>query len=274
MSLAHAARKLRPVIKTHGGKAYLARRIIALFPRHTTYVEPFAGGLSVLLNKTPAPVEVAGDVDRDLILAHIAVRDHCGELLRRLREIPYTRESFQWARTAGASADPVEAAVRFLVRNRMSRGGMGRDFAWSTRLRGGQPGDVNGWETALDQYPAIATRLQIVRLFCADWKTLIDEYDSPDALFYCDPPYPHAARTATDVYVHEMIDEAHEQLLERLLRVRGAVILSGYHNPLYDRLLASWTAVEFDMPNHSGQGRQKNRRVEVVYLNPTAVRGR
>lgn len=49
--------KLRPLVKWHGGKSYLAREgIIPLF--HTdyrTYVEPFAGGLTVLLNRPPPP---------------------------------------------------------------------------------------------------------------------------------------------------------------------------------------------------------------------------
>ena len=62
-----AARKLRPAVKWHGGKTYLARRICALFPKHTYYLEPFAGGLSVLLNKPPARREVACDLNRDLI---------------------------------------------------------------------------------------------------------------------------------------------------------------------------------------------------------------
>ena len=35
-------------LKTHGGKRYLAERLVALMPPHTHYVEPFAGGLSVL----------------------------------------------------------------------------------------------------------------------------------------------------------------------------------------------------------------------------------
>jgi hypothetical protein len=40
-------------LKWHGGKYYLARRIIALMPRHLHYVEPFAGGLAMLLARDP-----------------------------------------------------------------------------------------------------------------------------------------------------------------------------------------------------------------------------
>ena len=36
---------LRPPVKWHGGKHYLARRICELFPAHHTYVEPFGGQL-------------------------------------------------------------------------------------------------------------------------------------------------------------------------------------------------------------------------------------
>jgi tetratricopeptide (TPR) repeat protein len=39
-------------LKTHGGKHYLASRIVALMPRHLHYVEPYAGGLSVLLARS------------------------------------------------------------------------------------------------------------------------------------------------------------------------------------------------------------------------------
>jgi site-specific DNA-adenine methylase len=45
--------KLTPPLKWHGGKHYLATKIMALMPPHLHYVEPYAGWLAVLLAKNP-----------------------------------------------------------------------------------------------------------------------------------------------------------------------------------------------------------------------------
>src|SRR5260370_12808946 len=45
--------RLSPPLKWHGGKHYLASRIVALMPPHLHYVEPFAGGLAVVLARDP-----------------------------------------------------------------------------------------------------------------------------------------------------------------------------------------------------------------------------
>jgi D12 class N6 adenine-specific DNA methyltransferase len=61
------ATALTPPLKWHGGKQYLAKRIVALMPPHTHYVEAYAGGLSVLLAKSPTGIsEVVNDIDGDL----------------------------------------------------------------------------------------------------------------------------------------------------------------------------------------------------------------
>jgi DNA adenine methylase len=65
----------------------------------------------------------------------------------------------------------------------------------------------------------------------------------------------------------------HERLLEVLRGCRSRVFLSGYQNPLYGEALAGWTRHEFDMPNHSGQGKVKQRRVECVWENPPGPTG-
>jgi DNA adenine methylase len=260
--------RLRSPLKWHGGKSYHAGRIGALFPAHRSYVEPYAGGLSILLNKPRAAVEVAGDLNADLMKFYVCLRDRPDDLIKRLRSIPYRHESFKSACAGDEGSDPIEAAARFLVRHRMSRGGLGKDFAWSNRLRGGQPGDVNAWMTILDVLPAIAARLQGVELYHGHALDLIERHDSPGTLFYLDPPYVHASRTSQNAYKHEMSDEAHGRLLDAIADAQGMVVLSGYRNPLYDHTLRSWERHEFERPNDSGQTKVKSRRVEVLWLSP------
>jgi DNA adenine methylase len=265
-----APRKLRSPLKTHGGKSYLARRIIALFPSHDIYVEPFAGGLNVLINKLRVPTEIANDLNGDIAKFWRVVRDHGDELSCWLKDLSYNDDVFQHAKEMMESptwADDVYRAVNFMVRNRFSRGGLGEDFAWSKRLRGGLPGDENSWHTIKTELPRVVERLTNVELRCQDALEVIEEFDGPDTLIYADPPYLHETRTCKDAYRFEMSRDDHVRLLVTILGCRGMVALSGYGNPLYDDALRGWRRVEFDLPNHSSQSKAKERRVEVLWVN-------
>jgi hypothetical protein len=104
---------------------------------------------------------------------------------------------------------------------------------------------VNGW-----LLPKIAARLRGVEIYHADAMDLIERFDGPETLFYIDPPYVHAARTARDAYKHVISVAAHKRLLDAILNVRGMVALSGYRNPLYDSALRSRERHEFEMTNN------------------------
>lgn len=274
--------KMRPPVKWHGGKTYLARRIIALFPEHDTYVEPFIGGGSILLNKPPVGREVAGDlnagliqfwsdlqIDKKEVIPYPWNPDCFGFLIDMLERLHYREATFLSAKEGYyAGARPTFGpSVDFLVRNRFSRGGLGKDFAWSDRLRGGQPGDVNAWKTILEELPAIAERIRRVEFNCCDAVQLIRSNDGPATLHYCDPPYLHETRTHTTAYEHEMTRGDHERLLSALLSCRGKVFLSGYRNALYDEALKKWVRHDFEIANHSGQGKTKQRRIECLWTN-------
>ena len=257
-----ATRKLRGPMKTHGGKHYLVRRIIALFPPHVRFVEPYAGGLSVLLNKTPASYEIAGDVNPDLIGFWRVLRNQGDELKDRLRVcLAHAQETFKfrrslWASGASHRADvsALDRAVNYVAWNRMSRGGLGTDFAWSERLRGGQPGDLNGWETFLDLLPAIRERVAEVEFRSAHAVDLMQKHDGPE-IYYVDPPYLPETRSHREAYPFEMTRDDHVILLDAILGLRGKRFLSGYPSDLYDRALKGWTRHTFDIANHSaGQG--------------------
>jgi DNA adenine methylase len=165
----------------------------------------------------------------------------------------------------------VTRAVGFVVRHQFSRGGLGRSFAWSVRPRGGNPGDANGWRTKLEKHlDLVAERLRGVRLVVADGREAILHVTSAKTLFYCDPPYLPETRSVRKAYRHEMTAEDHADLLAVLLSVRGQVVLSGYHSPLYDEALKDWELVEDERKNDAGQGKIKQTRVECLWINRRA----
>ncbi len=63
-----------------------------------------------------------------------------------------------------------------------------------------------------------------------------------------------------------MTDEQHEHLLSVITSAAGYVALSGCRCDMYDRALADWRRVEINRPNDSGQGKKKQRRIEVVLM--------
>jgi hypothetical protein len=146
-----ARRKVRSPLKTHGGKSYLARRFIALMPPSRAFAEHYAGGMSIGLNLEPPACHLANDLDPELMGFWRSLRAADGGTLDAIRGLAYSEATFRMA--LGRPGDP----QAFLARNRMSRGALGKDFAWSERLRGKTrpggpfPGDLNAWETIVEE---------------------------------------------------------------------------------------------------------------------------
>ncbi len=82
-----------------------------------------------------------------------------------------------------------------------------------------------------------------------------------DELVYVDAPYHPGTRRRERVYTHDYTEADHERLLELLLGLRCKVMLSGYANPLYDRVLCSWHRHDFQAKTHQGC------RTESLWLN-------
>ncbi len=264
-------RKLRPPFKCHGGKYYLAKWIIGHFPGDYdsfTYLEPFAGGVSVLLQKRRSEREVVSDLDLGVVRILTALRDRPEEFIDRLRALDYAEATFTEAlNRRDEDLDALDSAVVAFVLRRMSRGGLQRHFAWSERLRVGKPGDLNAWETALDLLPAISERLQGVAVYNAPAASIIEEHDGPDTLIYADPPYLPDSRRSVNAYRHEMTREDHVALAEFLRRCQGRVVLSGYPSDLYEELFRGWRRESLEVANHAAQGKQKRRMTETIWMN-------
>lgn len=256
-------------MKWHGGKFYLCHRIIQHFPPHHTYLEPFGGAASVLLNKPRSAVEVYNDLDQRITRLFRVLRDHGEELRRRLSLTPYSEIEFN---NAGQEVeDEIEQARRDFVMWRLSLGGRGDSFSFTLhRVRRGMADVVSGYLSMIDeQLPLIVERLRTVEILCRPALDVIQSWDSPTTLIYCDPPYLPSTRHegSRSIYGCEMSEKEHRQLASVLRKCKGKVVLSGYPSTLYDELYGNWRTVSFDMANHAAGGKSKARKEETLWMN-------
>lgn len=263
----------RPLFRYLGGKYKIAPWIISFFPEHKTYVEPFGGGASVLLRKTPSEFEVYNDVNESIVTVFRVLRDRkkANELWRRLRLTPFSRTEFYAAYVKNEEDDDIERARKILVRTQMAVGSVGatresRSGFRSTPTKNPVPPYVAYRKT----FDAFINRLEGVLVENMDSLRLISLYDGKDTLFYCDPPYVSGTWNTSDerhCYGEFSYDtRKHEELCLRLREISGMCLLSGYDNEVYNDLLPGWKKEHILTTNQRSESR-----TEVLWMNPAVV---
>lgn len=262
----------RPVLRYFGGKWMLAPWIIQHFPPHRIYVEPFGGAASVLMRKEPAYAEIYNDLDGEIVNVFQVLRDKdkSAELCRQLRLTPYSRDEFNGSYLV--TDDPIERARRTLIRAYMGFGSNGHNSDERTGFRAActrqHTTASDDWANYPAQIARFHERLKAVVVENRNAMEVLAQQDTPETLFFVDPPYVHATRSVTKGYRFEMNDQEHEELCDALKSVKGMVILCGYPNPIYDRL--GWETVKRHAYADGAANGQTNR-TEVLWLNPACV---
>ena len=253
----------RPILRWHGGKWKLAPWIIQNMPAHRTYVEPFGGAASVLLRKPRSYAEVYNDLDGDLVNLFRVARDRGEELVRALELTPFAKDEFLGAYEV--ATDPLERARKLVIRSYQGFGSNGANrktgFRADTKRTGTNP--ATDWRRFPQALVQIIERLQGVVIENRDALQVIATHDTPQTLFYLDPPYVKGTRDKGRDYRHEMTDEDHGRLAELLHTIQGAAVLSGYESPEYASLYAGWRKVS--RPTFADGARE---RLDVLWLSP------
>lgn len=259
-----AGQALKPPFEYYGGKATLAPQIAGMLPGHDHYVEPFAGGLSVLLAKSPSKSETVNDLDGDLVRFWRVLREQPYELERACALTPHSREEFTAAQNREGLTD-FEVARRVFVmltqgRAHSLRAGGASNWRW-VRGTGGPEARIAG---NLRRLAPVAGRLQGVSIENRDAIEVIRDYGTePSTCIYADPPYLGSTRGGG--YGVEMKDDnLHEELAEALHGCRASVVLSGYASPLYAELFDGWHEYELRAPNNQAGQKSQN---EVLWSN-------
>lgn len=261
-----------PLIRYHGGKFRLADWIIGQFPQHETYVEPFGGGASVLLSKTPSKTEIYNDLDSDVVNFFQVLR--CDKkrlkLIEQIELTPYSRIEFLNAYSH--TECEIEKARRLVIRSQMGFGSAGATKGRTGfRATGGRdkPYEAILWADYPLRLIQAAKRLKSVYIENDDALRIIQQYDSSETLFFIDPPYLCSTRdSGTKAYKHDLTDDQHAQLLELILSLKGKVILSGYQSDLYEQKLKGWR--KLTKPTQACGANGGVSREEVLWINPQA----
>ena len=280
-------------LKWHGGKAYLASKIIALMPPRCKnpnapeaddpgwlhYVEPYAGGLAVLLANDPEGIsEVVNDLNGALTnFWTILASDYFDQFRERVEGTPFSEEFWEGAsircqlEARLSSMDRVGHALNFFVWCRQSLAGRMKGFAPLTRnrTRRGMNEQASAWLNAVEGLPAVHDRLKRVVILNGDAMAVIKQQDGPRTLFYLDPPYLHETRTTTGEYEHEMTVQEHADLLVLLETIHGRFLLSGYRSDVYDEHARQfgWNRHDYAIDNKAAGGKTKRKMVECVWCN-------
>lgn len=261
----------RPLVRYFGGKWRLAPWIISQFPEHKSYVEPFGGAGSVFLRKPRAYHEVYNDLDGEIVNVFRVFQDPllASELRRLLRFTPFAREEFELAYEP--VADPVERARRTVIRAYMGFGSTGTHTLRRTGFRAkgirSNSASEHDWLSYLDACKHFTTRLQGVVIERRDAFDVITHQDTPETLFYLDPPYLPELRNRRwkGAYRHDLEEADHVRLAELLHQIRGMAIVSGYPSTLYNDIYGDWERTEREA--RADQGRA---RTEVLWISPKA----
>lgn len=237
----------------------MVHHLLPLLPPHTVYCEPYAGGASLFFaRERPAPTnthyyhEVLNDHDQRLITVYRVCQDATTRhaLLDRLTYTPYARAEYAKAlaiiRRGWDEADDVTRAWAMVVSLQQSFANK-LNAGWGVRVAGRN--GAASWANWRETLPLLMERLRDVHLECDDALAVIRRWDSPQTLFYGDPPYPGADQGHYQGFTKADL----KALVETLETCQGSVLLSGYAS---DLIPSTWEHVTFEVySSASGQGK-------------------
>jgi DNA adenine methylase len=266
-----------PAFAWMGGKNRIRDRIVPYTVGATLYVEPFAGALNVLLGRPAKGMEVVNDRDERIVNFYRVLQDDLlrDRLMRKLQYTPYSRSEFGRALETlrDPSASAVDRAWAFFVAQNQGISGAGCNAS-----------NENNWGVSRDRDSAarfrwhvrelegLAERLSGVILENRDAVQVMQTWDAPHAVFYCDPPYVPDTRKMDhrSRYQKEMALEDHHALIDALLHLKGQAILSGYrdarvHQPLE---AAGWQRLDMRVSLYAAVQDKAQKRTECLWLSP------
>ena len=255
---------MRSIIKYYGGKHYIAKYLLELIPPHNLYIEPFFGGGNMFFSKPPSKMEIINDLADNIYALYNVIADEnkYKELQHRIELTPYhAKLRDDYKKKLNEELTIEDRAFYYLYVNRTSFNGCG-GFSCTKLIRNNMIRSVSDYLSLIPHLEEVHNRLRNAVVENKDALDLIQKYDDNDVFFYLDPPYVHSTRKSTQKYMIEMSDKDHEKMVDLILKQKAKIMLSGYDNDIYNKLVENkWNKLELESPNTGSDS------IEYVWLN-------
>lgn len=194
----------KPFVKWAGGKRQLIPILSREFPqKYGTYYEPFLGGGAVLfhlLSQSPNQKCSVSDLNSDLVLAYVTIRDRVDELISSLKNYSKkyfeNKDSYYYKVREKEPKEQIEKTSRLIFLNRTCFNGLYRVNSkgkFNVPLgRYSNPNIVNE-----ENLRAASNILQSkkISIKCRDFSSILDDAKKDDFVYF-DPPYQPVSQTA------------------------------------------------------------------------------
>lgn len=230
----------RPFYGRLGGKSKSAKKLIAMFPAATTYVEPFMGAGNIVLRipKGKYAMEHINDLDPRMyqLMSDVRLIDTAD-----IDKMDFTPRKGKWLWLHTNSLFMEAGVHRFhgnIYTIWYSFMGMGKTFANQSR--------------SIDYFkrlqPRVRARLEGVTITNMDAMDVIDDHkDNEEAFMYLDPPYPD---TCCKAYSNETMDL--EKLRDKLASAKCKWMLTYNDHPTIRDLYKDFKIIENRVEYHMG----------------------
>lgn len=255
-------KQMKCLLKYPGAKNRIAPWICSYIPKHQVYVEPYFGSGAVFFNKEPAKIETINDLDGNIVNYFKVIREYPEELAAQLTLTPYSRDEYYRSFEMIDGESDIERARKFAVRCWQ---GFGSSNLYRNGFRTSQqsnsPQTTKEWREIPERLMAASERLKHAQIENIPAVELVKRYYTKDVFMYVDPPYLLSTRKKY-LYRHEMKDADHIELLRLLQEHPGKILLSGYDNELYNKMLQGWNKV-----SAKSQAERGIPRIETLWMN-------
>ena len=262
----------KPFVKCAGGKRQLLAELEKSFPKQFgTYFEPFLGGgalLFDLLAKKPNLKCSVSDLNSDLVLAYVTIRDKLGRLIESLENHSknYHKDStgYYYEVRKQEPKSQIEKVSRLLFLNKTCFNGLYRVNSkgkFNVPLgRYTNPNIVNR-----ENLTTVSKFLQSdkIKISCRDFESILNDAKKGDFVYF-DPPYQPVSDTANFTsYTHRDFTEDDLQRLADLanqLNSKGShVLLSNSNTKIVKNLFSSkkWKVKEIAVNRAINSNSQK-----------------